>query len=174
MTKLVTRNCEFCGTVFSVYLSNPRRFCSRACSDPHKRKRPAIERLLKWTNKTASCWLWTGTADRRGYGHLTINGKQYLAHRIMWEETNGPVPIGVNVLHRCDVSACVNPAHLFLGTQGDNVRDMIHKGRMNPRWGATCKCGHLRTPENTYVFPKSRARACRVCIKDRSVARYRE
>ena len=75
--------------------------------------------------KGASCWDWTGTRQPAGYGIIGKVG----AHRISWELHNGLIPSGLWVLHRCDNPGCVNPAHLFLGTNGDNVRDAIAKGR---------------------------------------------
>jgi hypothetical protein len=58
-----------------------------------------------------------------------VNGRQTYAHRAAWEAENGPIPSGLHVLHECDVPACINVAHLFLGTPLDNVSDMISKGR---------------------------------------------
>lgn len=74
------------------------------------------------------CWLWTGLLSSRGYGRLRI-GTEEGAHRISWTLANGSIPDGLSVLHRCDVRACVNPSHLFLGTLGDNIRDCTEKGR---------------------------------------------
>ena len=84
------------------------------------------------------CHVWTGFVDRyariRRGGH---DGKQELAHRIAWELARGPIPEGLCVLHRCDNGTCVNPDHLFLGDQSDNMRDMQAKGRSNyPRGSA--------------------------------------
>jgi hypothetical protein len=74
--------------------------------------------------------LWTGARSIWGYGRLKRGGVMYAAaHRVAWELANGPVPDGRFVLHRCDVRSCVNPDHLFLGTQLDNVNDMYAKGR---------------------------------------------
>ncbi len=79
-----------------------------------------------------SCWLWTAGIDRAGYGRIG-RGKRSegyeLAHRVSWKIHNGKIPIGLCVLHRCDVPGCVNPDHLFLGTRADNVDDMVAKGR---------------------------------------------
>jgi hypothetical protein len=79
-------------------------------------------------DKTDNCWLWTGNKSRV-YGAFGINGKMIKAHRISWEMSNGPIPEGLCVLHKCDVPLCVNPGHLFLGTFGDNNRDREEKGR---------------------------------------------
>lgn len=77
------------------------------------------------------CWPWTGSRNQHGYGRL---GKIY-AHRLSWQFHYGPIPDGMIVMHACDVPPCVNPWHLRLGTQPENVADMIRKGRS--RWAAT-------------------------------------
>ncbi len=79
----------------------------------------------------ASCWQWLGIVDRYGYGRFYVKGeeKRTGAHRTAWLLCRGPVPKGMNVLHRCDNPGCVNPGHLFLGTQEDNMHDMDAKGR---------------------------------------------
>lgn len=73
------------------------------------------------------CWLWTGHCQKGTHPYGTSSGR--LTHRLAWVLTNGPVPDGLRVLHRCDVCNCCNPAHLWLGTQKDNVDDMRAKGR---------------------------------------------
>jgi hypothetical protein len=80
------------------------------------------------------CWLWTGALTRSGYGRMAVNEygepkRLAQAHRVAWELFNGSIPEGLNVLHQCDTPPCVNPGHLFLGTQADNVADMVTKGR---------------------------------------------
>lgn len=88
---------------------------------------------------STGCWLWMGSLNGRGYGHLgrRRHGKclHYRAHRYSYELRNGPIPDGLCVLHKCDVRHCVNPDHLFLGTPQDNSNDCVAKGRGRPPRG---------------------------------------
>ena len=79
------------------------------------------------------CWIWTGSTSSWGYGKIGIAGKTIATHRYSWELHNGSIPIGISVLHKCDTPACVNPNHLFLGTQQDNMADASRKGRLPGR-----------------------------------------
>lgn len=80
------------------------------------------------------CWMWASALTRKGYGRFQVgrghdDRRQVQAHRFAWELFNGPIPRGLVLCHRCDTPPCVNPGHLFLGTQADNVVDMVTKGR---------------------------------------------
>lgn len=88
------------------------------------------DRLHTYIRRTSTCWIWTGYKGHYGYGKVTDDdGKQVRAHRYLYEMFKGKIPKGMNVLHKCDNTACVNPEHLFLGSQKDNVKDMMSKGR---------------------------------------------
>lgn len=75
------------------------------------------------------CWLWQRSLNNSGYGSFFFNGILTTAHRASWMLFKGEIPEECFVLHVCDIRHCVNPDHLFLGTQSDNVQDMLKKGR---------------------------------------------
>ena len=89
-----------------------------------------MKRFFDKINKTNTCWNWTASL-RNGYGVISVNGKNISAHRISWElHNNRDIPEGMVICHTCDNRKCVNPNHLFLGTQSDNMKDCSAKGRL--------------------------------------------
>lgn len=73
-------------------------------------------------NPASGCWEWTGLKDKDGYGRFEEDGSWVGAHRRSWETLNGPIPDGLELDHRCETPACINPAHLRLMTHGENIR----------------------------------------------------
>ena len=129
------KTCDVCGKVFSKGTRQASRWnrqtcCSRTCAGK-MRKRPLGERFWAFASKGRKndCWQWNGSVNNNGYGRLNRNGRIVYAHRLSYELAYGCVPDGVDVLHRCDNPPCVNPTHLFLGTQADNNLDCREKGR---------------------------------------------
>ncbi len=128
--------------------------------------RPWQDRAIPEPN--SGCLLWEGAVQRHGYGHIRRGGRYLSLHRVVWEETHGAIPDGLHVLHRCDVPACVNVAHLFLGTHTDNMRDIVAKGRHTSNRGGFyrnkthCRNGHLFSDENVGMTAAGH-RYCRVC-----------
>lgn len=119
----------------------------------------------------AGCWIWTAQLNGAGYGVFGIRqagqSVPVRAHRLSYEAYLGPVPEGLFVLHRCDTRSCVNPAHLFVGTQRDNIQDMIAKGRSKMTSTANaakthCKHGHEFT-EGSFYLRKNGSRLCKQC-----------
>ncbi|MCK4306058.1 MAG: HNH endonuclease [Candidatus Eisenbacteria sp.] len=134
-------------------------------------------RFWEKVEKSPGCWMWTGNkvSDKpnRGYERIWADGKMKLAHRVSWEMVSGPIPEGMQILHRCDNPSCVRPDHLFMGTRSDNMRDAIAKRRWinvgkprgkQQRAKTYCPEGHPYSGDNLYIYPDGQ-RACQTCRK---------
>ncbi|MEQ6899281.1 HNH endonuclease signature motif containing protein [Microbacterium sp. KR10-403] len=126
------------------------------------RKTPA-ERLADGLKRMPNgCLEWQRTRNEDGYGSIYVNGVTTLTHRFAWEIENGPIPDGLNILHRCDNPPCCDPSHLFLGTQAENVDDMVSKRRHMNNRRTHCQRGHEFTAENTRIDERGNRR-CVTC-----------
>jgi hypothetical protein len=133
MIRSQTRKCDNCSKEYTALrhyiLKGLRRCCSITCANK-LRARPLNARFWSYVEKRKGCWDWKGTIDKDGYAVISDeNRRQIRAQRLSYELNHGPIPKGKHVLHRCDNPPCVNPAHLFLGSNLDNIADKVSKGR---------------------------------------------
>lgn len=119
----------------------------------------------------SGCWLWTGTRDQLGYGHISVNGKCRAAHREMYKKERGEIPGNLPLDHLCRVPSCVNPAHLEPVTHRENILRGFGIMAINAR-KTHCVNGHEFTPENTgrqiKVDGRDAGRFCRTCVRESS------
>ncbi len=133
-----------------------------------------LSRFEKKIDKSGHCWKWIGAKNGSGYGMFYIDLKAHRAHRISWMLTNMKnIDGGKFVCHSCDNPICVNPKHLWLGSNLDNQRDCKLKGRHSlpplKKKRSHCKYGHRFTLQNSYVYEFGRM--CKTCTLKRSKAR---
>lgn len=100
-----------------------------------------LERLLNHTKEENGCWIWC-SGTRSGYGAIKVKGKTLSAHRYSYMLNCGDIPKGMFVCHTCDNPKCINPDHLFLGTNSDNMKDAYKKGRLTLPTSGNFKIGN--------------------------------
>jgi hypothetical protein len=134
------------------------------------------ERLLAKTVQQGECLLWTGHTTGNGYGGIKHRGRTLRAHRVSYELHTGPIPAGMEVLHRCDVPACVNPEHLFLGTHADNMKDKSAKGRVARNFGEANGRAKLTDEQvriiNERFVPRDRRNGARALAREFGVSHF--
>jgi hypothetical protein len=124
MRKNPTKYCLDCPKQITNFYSKRCKKCAGK-----ERRSHLSERFWNKVVKTDGCWIWTGSLNTCGYGIIGVDRKTIHSHRIAWELINGTIPNRMSILHHCDRPPCVNPSHLFLGTQQDNIKDMLLKNR---------------------------------------------
>lgn len=122
------------------------------------------ERFWKYVHKDEKdkCWNWIGAKMSRGYGHLVYKGKLIASHRYSFELHHGAISPGLFILHKCDNVACVNPNHLYAGTQKENIRDAITRGRLKMGTGDNCQISKIKENDRITIG-KMIINGARVC-----------
>lgn len=108
-------------------------------------------------DQTSGCWLWQKAKEAFGYGVIRADNKRYLAHRLSYKVYNGKLDDKLLVLHKCDVPACINPDHLYMGTYKNNMEDCVRRGRFASRDrkpNAKLKSTDIQTIKNLYFAEK--------------------
>lgn len=145
--KTYSGQCSICEKSFKSERANPKT-CGKSCRGRAgglgNRKSSVEERFWKrvWIGGEDDCWPWRKKLNDAGYGIFSDGSVASRAHRVSWTIKHGPIPSGLIVRHRCDIRSCVNPAHLELGTQADNVNDMMDRKRHGSRKRTHCRRGH--------------------------------
>lgn len=103
----------------------------------------------------SGCWLWDSGVNTKGYGQFYGNRENLLAHRVSYELHRGTIPAGLHVLHSCDTPSCVNPAHLKLGTNLDNIRDKVAKKRCRAIRGERAPWAKLTQAQVDHIKQKA-------------------
>lgn len=152
----INANCNVCNKVFKQ-THRAIHYCSDKCTVKGN----------MYVNQKSKCWIWAGNLGAKGYGKLSKKGETLSAHRFAYQSFNGDIPAGMHVLHKCDNRACVNPKHLFIGNNTDNIRDMHAKGR-SVNVGVTHHDNRL-TPKQVFQIRKD-TRLMRIIADDYGIS----
>jgi len=151
---MTRKHCRKCGAPILRGILHPtgvtrfKPFCSVRCWRMWSLDRAteyAYTKILR--GSLGDCWIWSGNRVPGGYGSIVVMGRYYGAHRFVYERLVGKIPSGLDLMHKCDVPYCVNPAHLTPGTRSQNIRDMFSKGRDNRPVGSRCHDSKLKAAD---------------------------
>lgn len=162
---------KMCQTHYKYWLAH---------TPPEQRGKPPrfARNFWDYVDKSGECWLWIGAANPQGYGiwsDVRNTGERGLAHRIsLIRETGAPLP-GLLACHRCNIPACVNPAHLYWGTAEDNARDVAQAGGPYNKGVERTHCmrGHELAGDNLKITGRDKRRRCRTCENRRAREKMR-
>ena len=140
-------------------------------------KYDSLDRFWSKVEKTDICWIWTASKNNDGYGQFGIGNKNYRAHRIAFELLRGNIPEDKVIDHLCRNPSCVNPEHLEVVTNQENVkRGLAGKtiNRYNPHKNKThCPQGHEYYGDNLYL--NKNKRVCKICKRESQIKwRYKQ
>lgn len=122
------------------------------------------------TKTENECWEWTASKNNKGYGQFAINKIAKSTHRISYTIHKGEIPDTMSICHTCNNPPCVNPKHLYIGTDTQNMRQAADEKRLASQKKTHCKSGHEFTPQNTALYKQKKrgdvlTRVCRTCKK---------
>lgn len=133
--------CLGCGKIFAITNRNRQaKFCNAACfaETQSRRYRVDVSTFLAERQGSEGCWEWPGERKKKdGYAKTIRDGETLLAHRVVWETLNEPIPPNAEICHTCDNPPCCNPSHLWLGDALANAADKVAKGRQHRPRGET-------------------------------------